>query len=212
MSGNAGGKEALALIDGGSQASLITEEFVDKLGLTPRIKTRNIPAKSWANECLYFTGTIKIEFQLAGQKFRHNFYTCTHLATKTHMLLGLDWLKRANISIEYRCDKVNIYMNQLLIPLFDTGKQLLVNTLNVPVYALQTVPELPKCKLDIAILIPANQCKVLKVILPDIPCQWGCTAHFDRYFSDNLEIPSQISSVHTHETNQYFSYILAHNY
>ena len=101
MSDNAGGKEALALIDGGSQASLITEEFVDKLGLTPHIKIRNIPAKSWANECLYFTGTIKIEFQLARQMFRHNFYTCTHLATKTQMLLGLDWLKRANISIEY---------------------------------------------------------------------------------------------------------------
>ena len=73
-------------------------------------------------------------------------------------------------------------MNQLMIPLFDTGKQLLVNTLNVPVYALQTVPELPKCKLDISVLIPANQCKIIKVILPDIPSQWGCTAHFDRYF------------------------------
>ena len=101
MSGNANGQEALALIDGGSQASLITEEFVDKLGLTKRIKPMNIPAKSWANECLYFMGTIKLEFQLAGQTFKHNFYTCTHLATKTQMLLGLDWLKRANISIEY---------------------------------------------------------------------------------------------------------------
>ena len=53
-----GNKSYSALLDGASQATLITENAVKELGLFHKIKFKKYPAKSWDGESLHFTGTI----------------------------------------------------------------------------------------------------------------------------------------------------------
>ena len=100
-----------AMLDSGSQVSLITEEAARRAGLGKHITYQNYPAKSWADEGLSFSGTLWVKLRIGRFIFRHRFYTCKRLQTQTDMILGMDWLIASRTTMHFSPEQVKILVN-----------------------------------------------------------------------------------------------------
>ena len=111
-----------ALLDSGSQVSLVTEETLKKSNLTSNITRAHIPAASWANEALSFKGHVCFPFKLASWKEPFKFYVVDHLTTQTDIILGLDWLKEAQATMSYSPSMVSLRIKNREVPLVPATK------------------------------------------------------------------------------------------
>ena len=207
------GKSFKALIDGGSQVSLVTEGVLEKTRQQKYWKKMKIPAASWANEQLAFSGMVKLSFRLAETQHQVQFFSCEQLATKTDIILGLDWLKQANVTLSYSPDVVKLFLGQTQIPLTPSGQQIEFKKRQFSVYSVGNLSDIDWAKLKQPnTYIEAGHCVSIKVAL-NATNVWSNTAHFENALTENLEIPSQISRVQyeNNEKKEPFAFILVYN-
>ena len=67
--------EYVALIDGGSNCSTITEGLVKALGYKKLIKYEQINARSWNDTETYFKGRIQLECHIGDISFKQEFFS-----------------------------------------------------------------------------------------------------------------------------------------
>ena len=187
------GQNFKALLDSGSQCSLITESAVRKAGMIDKLLKRSIPAASWANEKLEFTGQVTLPLNIAECEHEVSFYTCVHLATRTDLILGLDWLKQNCATMTYLPGKVRFFLEGVEIPLIESGQECQEDKEHIPVYTLGKREDLHWAVVAQDTTIESLHCMVVKINLPDL--SGGETIHCQHRDFQDLEVPSQIARV-----------------
>ena len=176
-----------ALVDSGSNVSIITYDVVKKLGLVDEIIEESLTAKSWNNGVGKFRGRITLTITLGSASFVHEFLVADQLSTQTHALLGLDFLYPSETHIKYAKDGVTLCIKggKIKIPIVKTSTQIIkanvVNSINNNVEEKEVLKTIYICEDDMKSIVKSDEVRrvepymsvVLKTILTgkDLPKQ-----------------------------------------
>ena len=115
----------VALVDGGSNVSCVTEGLLKALNITHLIQYKEIKAKSWNDKTCTFKGRINFNFHIGEYKFNHNFYVASKLETGTVAILGIDFLQLVEATLVYGSEvKLTIKQGKISIPLVKTSTKI----------------------------------------------------------------------------------------
>ena len=129
-----GSRSTTALVDSGSNCSVITLGLVKAIKKELQIKYAEIRARTWNSRDATFLGRIRLNFHIGNIKFNTEFLVASKLECQTGLLLGNDFLRDAGCTINFTPEKVTMFVNQgqVEIPLlYGRTKQTKSNVLHI---------------------------------------------------------------------------------
>ena len=114
----------VALLDGGSNCSIIGIPLIEKLGLTDQIVKVERPVLSFTGQVSKFIGHIYMSFYIGNKSFRNKFHIKPEMGTNSDVLLGTDFLSSSNVTIEYGQNGREITIQGKTIPLTEQCKRI----------------------------------------------------------------------------------------
>ena len=188
--------EYVALIDGGSNCSTITEGLVKALGYKKLIKYERIKARSWNDTETYFKGRIQLECHIGDVSFKQEFLVAEKMATGTPALLGMDFLRANNANIDYKPEEVSFLINNAKIPLTKASTKFYSTNL-LKIYTAKIENETLIAKACEYRKIEPYMSVVVRITLPDN--DWPeqvCLEHHE--IKPGLLVESQMVTVRRH--------------
>lgn len=168
------------LIDGGSNASVVTEGLVKAMKLSHLINYEKVKVKSWNDKECFFKGTINLSFYIGIHRFHHHFYIASKLETGTVGILGIDFLKKAEATVTYGKNEVKLTFKQgkLEIPLVKASTKFFRSNV-LQIYSVKE--DIKKVNLMARICetskIQPLLGKMVRIVLPDQ--DWPKQAHLE---------------------------------
>ena len=139
-----------ALVDGGSNCSIISRSVINRLLLTDQIIPTRQPVRSFTGELSHFEGHITIGFRIGNNYFKHKFQIQPDLNTGTDALLGVDFLNQAEVSVHYGHHGQEMIIRSKVIPIVEQQKRIYRNNNILVTYTARKVKENSKPENKIA--------------------------------------------------------------
>ena len=123
----------VALIDSGSNCSIVDKSLLDRLNLTKDIVYETQPVRAFTGDISQFIGYIWMDFSIGSRQFRHKFQIQEELRTNTDCLLGSEFLSFAQVTLNYSKDGRELLVQGHRIPIVEQQKRICkkTNTLRV---------------------------------------------------------------------------------
>ena len=105
-------QDTTALVDSGSNCSVITLSLVKAIKKESQIKYAKIRARTWNSTDATFLGRIRLNFHIGNIKFNTEFLVASKLECQTGLLLGNDFLRDAGCTLNFTPEKVTMFVKQ----------------------------------------------------------------------------------------------------
>ena len=194
-----------ALLDSGANTCIISEKLVRQLGLKDNIIPKVSTVSSFTGAKSKFVGLIQLEFNIGPNVFQHVFQIITPgLGTRTDLLLGIDFLCAAEITLQFKPEGPVMTLRGQDIPVKERMRRIIDKGQCMINYVVRPQEEPLECP---AMYAKATEYKklnpgtatVVKLVLPG--SDWPEFATLERTKSDRLLIEEQIVTVRKHEAN-----------
>ena len=194
-----------ALLDSGANTCIISEKLVRQLGLKDNIIPKVSTVSSFTGAKSKFVGLIQLEFNIGPHVFQHVFQIITPgLGTRTDLLLGIDFLCAAEITLQFKPEGPVMTLRGQDIPVKERMRRIIDKGQCMINYVVRPQEEPLECP---AMYAKATEYKklnpgtatVVKLVLPG--SDWPEFATLERTKSDRLLIEEQIVTVRKHEAN-----------
>ena len=113
ISARIGSQSTTALVDSGSNCSVITLSLVKAIKKDHEIRYEKIRGRTWNSNDATFLGKIRLDFHIGNIKFNTEFLVASRLECQTGMLLGGDFLRDASCTINFTPKKVTLFVNEV---------------------------------------------------------------------------------------------------